>query len=404
VNSAVPVARAHARPGSARRGIACVFAAVLAVGVTTGVGYPLFSLYLADHGASSASVALSGAMTALGMAASAPLLPRLVRTLGLWGLFSSALGLMIVVLAAIAVWRSEAAWFPLRFVLGGTLNCVFVCSEMWLNQASPERVRARILSAYTTTLSAGIMAGPVLLAALGTRTITPFATAAALAALAVIPLVAGRRAVPVLAREEIVDFSLRRFARHVGPLLGALVVLAFFSASVLSLLPVYLADRGVGHRTAALAVTAVTLGTLLLQGPIGWLADRTDRNRVLLVCTAAGVGGGVALPLLDPSGVVIWLVIVAWGGLAYGVYPVGLAVLGSSLTAGQMVSANAVWSFLWGMGGAVGLPVSGAAMSLLGPEALPLTLALVWTVAIAWLLTARPRGAASRPGGVVGRG
>jgi hypothetical protein len=102
---------------------------------------------------------------------------------------------------------------------------------------------------------------------------------------------------------------------------------------------------------------------------------------------------------------VIWLVIVAWGGLAYGVYPVGLAVLGSTLTAGQMVSANAVWSFLWGAGGAVGLPVSGAAMSLLGPEALPLTLAAVWTVAALWLLTSRHRGVtvAAHPAGTPGR-
>jgi MFS family permease len=374
-----------------RRGAASVLVAVLALGATLGMGYQLFSLYLSKHGASSAAIAVSGAMTSIGMVGSAPLLPPLVRRFGLWCVLSGSLAVMVATFALVAAWRFELAWLPLRLLLGVTINGTFVCSETWLNQAAPEHLRGRVLGAYATVMSGGIIAGPLLLAVLGTDNATPFLVAAAIAAIAMIPVLVARRDEPALRRSEVENFSMRRFRRHAGPLLGAILALAFFSAAQLSLLPLYLGERGASARVAALALTAVTLGSLLLQAPIGWLADHFDRHRILTACASAGVLGGMALPFLDPSGVLLWVVVFAWGGVAYGVYPVGLAVLGSSLTAGELVSANAVWSFVWGSGGVVGLAATGAAMSLFGADALPLTLAAVWALATSWLVLA-PRG------------
>jgi MFS family permease len=374
-----------------QRGAASVLVAVLALGTTLGIGYPLFSLYLSAHGASSAAVAASGTMTSIGIVASAPLLPVVVRRFGLWGVLCGSLMVMVATLAAIAVWRSEVAWFPLRLLLGATINGVFVCSETWLNQATPEHLRGRVLAAYATVMSTGIIFGPLLIAALGARSTAPFVVATAIAAIAFVPVVIARKDEPALIRSEVENLSVRRFMRHAGPLLGVVLALAFFSAAQLSLLPIYLGERGASDRLAALALTAVTLGSLALQVPVGWLADHFDRRRILTACAAAGICGGVALPFLDASGLLLWAVVFAWGGLAYAVYPVGLAVLGSSLTASELVSANAVWALLWGAGGVVGLPVTGAAMSLFGANALPLTLAAVWAVATLWLFVDQRR-------------
>ncbi len=367
--------------------------AVAALGTTLGIGYPFFSLYLAQHGASSAAVAVSGAMTSVGMVASAPLLPVLVRRLGLWGVLALSLAVMVATLAAIGALRSEAAWFPLRLLLGATINGVFGCSETWLNQAAPEHVRGRVLAGYSSALSAGAILGPLLLALFGTRTLLPFVVLVCIAGAAMIPVLLARRDEPALVRGEVESFSLRGFSRHVGPLLGAILALAFFSAAVLSLLPLYLGARGASVRATALGITVLLLGSLFLQVPIGWLADHVNRRRLLVACAAAGVLGGVLLPFLAPSGPLLWLVLFAWGGFAYGVYPLGLGVLGSSLTSAQLVTANAVWSFVWGIGGVVGLPAAGAAMSVFGASALPVVLALVWGVAVVWLLAAGRRRA-----------
>lgn len=375
-----------AATSSWHRGAATVLVAVLAMGTTLGIGYPLFSLYLAAHGASSAAVSASGAMTSAGIVASAPLLPVLVRRFGLWAILAGALALMVATLTAIAVWRTELAWFPLRLLLGMTINGVFVCSETWLNQSAPEHVRGRVLAAYTTALSAGVIAGPLLLAVLGTHSTAPFAVAVAIAAIAMLPVVLARRYEVPLVRAEVENLSLRRFVQQIGPLLGVVLALAFFSSAVLSLLPVYLGDRGSGERIAALALTAVTVGSLLVPIGLGWLADHYDRRRILFACAASGVLGGLVLPFVSPTSVLLWVVVFAWGGFAYGIYPVGLAVLGSNLSGGQLISANAAWSFVWGAGGVVGLPLTGAAMSLFGAQALPLTLATTWSLAVVWML------------------
>ena len=62
--------------------LAGIIATVSVFAIAQGLSYPLLSFILERHGASSALIGLSAAMTPLGIIASAPLIPVLARRFG----------------------------------------------------------------------------------------------------------------------------------------------------------------------------------------------------------------------------------------------------------------------------------------------------------------------------------
>ena len=63
-----------------------------------------------------------------------------------------------------------------------------------------------------------------------------------------------------------------------------------------SFLPVYAVGAGVSAETGALWLSAFVIGNVILQWPIGWMADHSDRRAVLAGCTLASAILVVLLP------------------------------------------------------------------------------------------------------------
>ena len=63
-----------------------------------------------------------------------------------------------------------------------------------------------------------------------------------------------------------------------------------------------------------------------------------------------------------------------WGGSMGGIFTVGITLLGERFRDAELVSANAVFSVLFGVGGLLGPFLTGTAMSVFGPAGFPLSL------------------------------
>jgi len=146
--------------------------------------------------------------------------------------------------------------------------------------------------------------------------------------------------------------------------------------------------------TGALWLSAFVLGNVVLQWPIGWLADHADRRLVLAGCTLASTVLVVALSLLPAQWAGTIGVIALWGGVSFAIYPVGLALLGQRFRGGDIARANTAFSLLYIVGGLVGRPVAGGAMDVFGDPGLGGSLAVFYLAAglaavVAWR---RPAG------------
>ena len=138
-----------------------------------------------------------------------------------------------------------------------------------------------------------------------------------------------------------------------------------------SLLPIYGVRNDLGEGDAAMMLTAFAGGAVLLQYPIGWLADRINRYGLLIACAVGGVCGVALLPaMVATGGLIMWVGLLLWGGVFSGLYTVAMVLVGQRFRGAALVTATAAIGFLWGVGALTGPTAAGIAMDIWDPEGL----------------------------------
>jgi len=129
--------------------------------------------------------------------------------------------------------------------------------------------------------------------------------------------------------------------------------------------------------------TAIGLGNVLMQIPLGLISDSIrDRRILLLICAAIGFIGMIGLPYVVTNWYLMAGLLLIWGGVVAGLYTVGLAHLGSQLQGRELASANAAFIFCYGIGMLAGPQAAGVGMDLLGANGFPITLSLFFAAFI----------------------
>jgi MFS family permease len=364
------------------RSLAAAIVSVAIFGITVGFSGPLFSLTLEARGAEASLTGLNAAVSYLGVVLGPLWAPRLVRRFGIRPFLAACLALDIVFFPAMKVFPSLGAWFVLRFLLGVVGSSLFTTAEAWINLLAGERRRGRVIGAYMATLSGGFALGPLLLALTGIAGWTPYVVTAGITALAALPLLGAGRLAAGLGREPAAG-ALKIFAR------APFIVLAVgfygvFESTAFALIPVWGVRIGLARPMAAALLSAMGLGAIALQLPIGWLSDKLARPAVLRLCGAAGLAGAVSVALLAAAGPLpLFVAMLLWGGLAAGIYPVALAMAGTRFRGAELVSANAAVIIAYGAGSLIGPTLGGVAMDLWNPHGLLAAFALLFALFLA---------------------
>jgi MFS family permease len=360
--------------------LAAVFSTSLGVGLIFGFQPPLIALTLSRLGCSSFAI---GAVTAAGLIAvmlCGPLYPRAIVRLGLKA--SIIVGILVasVILALMPVWPSVPVWWLLKFLSGCALGLVWIASEIWMNSVSGADSRGTVMGIYGTVFSLGIVAGPVLLEFTGTRGAWPFVIGAACLLLTLLPLLLLRR----VAGAAQVFTPLRRLsgALQAAPIVMlAAVVAGLVESADLTLLPLFGTQAGLDERAALLLVAVFMTGNVVLQVPIGLLADRYGRRFMLAICALASGIGPLLLTRALHAPLVLWPLLFVWGGTLYAFYSQGVAMLGESFALENLPSANTVFVMVYCLGGVIGPSAGGIAMDLWPGRGLPVLLSCA-----AWLM------------------
>jgi MFS family permease len=374
------------------RSLAAAIGSVAAVGVALSLSIPLLSLEMERMGVSNTGIGINTAIAGLASVIVIPFVPQLAARTGvlplLWG---SVIVGALSLLAFKALW-SFAWWFLLRFVFSAKLGVLFVLSEYWINAAAPPARRGLVMGVYATVLALGFATGPAVLAAVGTSGWPPYLAGAALFALASLPLAFAQGLTP-----EPRGGNKRGVLSFLGAAPAATLAALVFGAvetGGFALLALYGLRLGFALETAPYLLTAVALGNVALQIPIGLLSDRVDRRLVLLASGLSGLAGAALLPLVAANGAAFFAVLFLWGGLIGALYTVGLAHLGAKFSGGDLVSANAAFVILYNVGLVLGPPLVGAGMDAAPPHGFAWTLAAFCAVYVA---VVAGRMAADRP-------
>jgi MFS family permease len=356
------------------RNLVAAVAAIAIFGFALGLMFPLLSLILAERGFSDDLIGLNAAMSPIGILASSLMIPPLARRFGVKPvILGAAFTTAVIVLAYKLLWSVEW-WFVLRLLQGMSVSTLFVLSESWVVKFAEDGQRGKVVAIYASVLSASFACGPLLISLIGVEGWRPFLIGAGVLLIAMVPL-ASVREPRIDRRADDHRPSLLTFIPKAPILLAAVGIFAVFDAATLSLLSVYGVRMGLAIETASLALTALVAGNILLQFPIGWLADLYPKRQVMAGCAFATIVGLLVLPFCMGD-VLMWPLLLVIGSTGYGLYSVALAELGDRFRGDELVAGSAAFASMWGAGALVGASVGGLAMTVFGPHGLPLSLAL----------------------------
>ena len=380
-------------PAQRRTSLAAVLTSAVASGMTIGMATPLVALTMTAAGYGGLTIGLNAAAQALTLLAVGPFVPWVVKRVGPVPAIIGGLLVAAAALAAFPLLPSLSAWFLLRMVLGLGGAFDWIVSETWINSLAAGPRRGRIVALYATLWGGGVAAGPLLLALTGTEGARPFLVGAGLLTAACLPVLAARKLAPPMAERASPAGVMA--VLPVAPLaVGAAILAGFGEGTVFALLPVYGVGVGYGPNSAVLMLSVFAAGSILLQMPLGWLADQIDCRRLLVAITAATLLCLAAIPMLLEWPGALWPVMFLWGGAVAGYYTVGLVLLTERFDAADLASANTTFIMAYTAGMVVGPALGGGAMEIWRPHGLIPALAVPAVLFLWMIFRGRPRGRA----------
>jgi MFS family permease len=294
-----------------------------------------------------------------------PIIDRVghIRAFSVFAVLAANATLLHVVIA------HPVAWMVLRAAVGYGLAGVFTIVESWLNDKATSETRGRIFALYTAVAWAASGIGPLGLNIPDPTGAIMLSLITVVIASAIIPLALTRVGNPEIGHRS--HFGIRRLYA-----ISPLGVLACFSAGLINtaifgLLPVYLAKLGYSEAQISIVLSVGVIGPLLVQYPVGWLADRFGRRPLMLITTLIAIGLSTGIVNL-PSGSFTWLLllIALLTSMISPLYALGVGQTNDYISKQDFVAASAGLLFAWGVGASVGPTVAAPAMTWFGANGL----------------------------------
>ena len=330
------------------------------------------------------SVAMIGVLTSAyyaGFLIGTYTIPRLTHRIGLIRTFAFCTALVTLVVLVQALDPAYGVWFVLRVLQGLLLVGLYAIIESWLNASAEPAHRSSVFAIYMMVNLGASAVAQQFLRVRGEGFVL-FCVVAILFCAASLPVVATRQPQPHI--RTIPQVQIKRLFR----LAPTALVSALFSGLVLGafwgLLPIYAAASGLGVGGIGTYISVAIAGGVVLQWPLGRFSDRIDRRLALsLISAAAALAALINLFLPAANGAAAMIVIFAFGGLSFTLYPIAVAHLVDYVDRDELLSASSTVLLVNGVGAAVGPLLAGALMSLVSPKLL-----FVWFAVLDGMLAA----------------
>ena len=385
---------ATAAPGSRRRQLVVATVTLAVASFSHGLTMPLLSLVLDRQGADETLIGLNAGAYFVAVFAAAPLASRVLRARGPALLMLASILATAGLLALLRAFPDVWLWFPLRFVLGMAGSFLWIAGEAWMNHAAAESHRGRIVAVFGVVVSAGFALGPLILSMTGAEGWAPFLVTIALLLVAAAVLAGALGSSPRLEGK-----SSGRLVRYV--LLAPVAAFGYFvfaagDAMLLTFLPIYAVGLGVGEADAIRLLTVLALGSMALQYPVGWLADRVSNRALAAAMGAVLLVGSALLPwaIPHPAAAVGVAFMFVYGGALGALYTLSLILVGRRFRGADLGGASAMLAVMFCIGSFLWPSLGGAAMDRFGADAMPVSLVVAYALFLAVMAAARLRGPA----------
>lgn len=315
----------------------------------------------------------------------------LVRRVGharTYMVFSALIALSNVAIGAGAY---PILWIAARTLYGFAICGLFVVAQSWLNDAVGNQIRGRVMAIFYVAYIAGLGVGYYLLAYVDIKEADAALIGIAFTALSILPVGLTRLAQPPA--PQAASIALRR-AWGISPVgVAGMLAVGGLSMTITGFAPIHATAKGWTQDEIATLMSAIPLGTLLMQIPFGWISDRTDRRYVLLAVSAIVIVAGLAAIGFDHGTLGVLIVIyVIWDGASESIYSLASAHASDRAGKDDMVALSSSLLFAWSLSGFVVLGIVTALVAVFGTGVFmyaTIVIAAAYAAFVAWRLVAR---------------
>lgn len=290
--------------------------------------------------------------------------PEMIRRVGHVRVFAALGSFVSAILILYPTITEPWAWVVLRVMFGFSFSGVYVTAESWLNGAATNETRGKALSLYMMVQMVGIVASQGLLNVDDPAGFVLFVIPSVLVSLSFAPILLSITPTPAFETAKSSGFR-KLYKTSPTSVVGMFLMGAIFAAQF-GMASIYGSQAGLSVAQISIFVSAIFMGGLVLQYPIGWASDRMDR-RILIF--GASIGGIFAALIGWVFGSVFEVLLVAgflMGGVSNPLYALLIAYMNDYLQPDDMAAASGGLLFVNGLGAIVGPIVTGWAMTQFG--------------------------------------
>ena len=366
--------------------IASVVVSMALVAIGNGLMFAYIPVRLGAEGVDPTWAGLIVTGLSAGGIAGCLLTGPLVRRVGHARAFMVLSALIALSNAAIGAGPHALLWMAARALYGFAICGLFIVAQSWLNDAVPNAIRGRVMALFYVAYIAGLGVGYFTLAMIDIRSAAAPLIGIAFTALSILPVGMTRLAQPP---PPIAASVALRQAWNVSPVgLAGMLAVGGLSMSIAGFAPIHATAKGYSQADVALLMASMPLGTLILQFPLGWLSDRTDRRYVLIGAATLAVVAGLAALGFDGGPLALLIVVyLLWDGASETVYSLASAHAGDRASKEELVALSSSLLFAWSLSGFVVPGIVTGLSAVYGTQAfiyVSVALAFAYALFVAW--------------------
>ncbi|ESY21297.1 MFS transporter [Mesorhizobium sp. RSR380A] len=310
----------------------------------------------------------------------------LVRRVGHARAFMVLSALIALSNAAIGAGTYPLLWIAARALYGFAICGLFIVAQSWLNDAVANAIRGRVMAVFYVAYVAGLGVGYALLAAVDIATAQAPLIDIAFTAVSILPVGMTRLAQPPPPRAASVALGRAWRISPVG--VAGMLAVGGLSMAIAGFAPIHATAKGYSQADVALLLSAMPVGTLILQIPLGWISDRTDRRYVLAGAAALAIVAGILAIGFDGGALMVLVVIyIVWDGASESIYSLASAHAADRAGKDDMVALSSSLLFAWSLSGFIVPGIVTALSAVYGTQAfiyVAIVIATVFCLFVLW--------------------
>ncbi len=333
--------------------------------IMTGNGLQgtLLGLKATYVGFSASTTGIVMSMYYVGFLVGCYVVPKMISSVGHIRVFASLASIASTTILMHGVFLDPWLWGVVRILSGISFAGLFIVAESWLNSIATNALRAQVFGFYLFVLHSGHFIGQFLVNIGTLESMGLFVLVSVLISLSMLPLTLVNNPAPGYTAPE--KLPLRELIKSSPLSLSSVFVSGFCSGTIFGIGAVYTAHIGYSRVDTSIFMATYILGSALIPLSIGWISDKIDRRKALIVLSLGAALSAFAVPISPIQFPFIFLL----GGLITSIYSIGLAYMNDSLRPGQAVSASTSLILLNGLGATMGPLISGFLMDYIAPTA-----------------------------------